>query len=153
MIPEVTDFEILLAEDNSADVILVREAFAEHQLHCNLHVVKDGAEAIAFIESLDRDPKEPRLDLVLLDMHLPKRDGDEVLESVRSSAHYAQTPVIIMSGSDSPADREKAARYPALHYFRKPASLAEFLQLGAIARSILTARPRLPDNRKEDSAA
>ena len=134
--------EILLAEDNPADVTCVREALKEHSLDCALHVMRDGAQAIAFLERLDTDPREPRLDLVLVDMHLPKRDGEDILRRLRSTERYAQTPVIVMTASDSPADRERAERHAALHYFRKPSSLAEFIELGAIVRSILGGPPR-----------
>jgi two-component system, chemotaxis family, response regulator Rcp1 len=130
-------FEVLLAEDNPADVRLVREAFKEHQLDCTLHVVRDGALAIEFLRSLDRAPIRRRLDLMLLDMHLPKRDGEEILASLRSTEHYARTPVIVMTASDAPRDHEQARKHAAQHYFRKPSSLHEFLTLGAVARAIL----------------
>ncbi|HEY1340441.1 MAG TPA: response regulator [Bryobacteraceae bacterium] len=129
--------EILLAEDNAADITLVREALREHRLDCALHVMRDGAQAIAFLERLDADPGEPRLDLVLVDMHLPKRDGEDILRRLRSTERYAQTPVIVMTASDSPDDRQRAEKHAALHYFRKPSSLTEFIELGAIVRSIL----------------
>lgn len=130
-------FEILVAEDNPADLMLVREAFKEHHLDCTVHVVRDGAAAIEFLRSLDQGPLR-RLDLILLDMHLPKYDGDEILASLRSTEHYAQTPVIVMTASDSPQDHEQARKHAARYYFRKPSSLAEFLSLGAVAREILT---------------
>jgi two-component system, chemotaxis family, response regulator Rcp1 len=135
---EVANFEIFLAEDNPADVVLVREALREHELDCTLHVTRDGEQAIAFLEGLDKNPQGHRLDLVLLDMHLPKRDGEEILKKLRSTERYAQTPVIIMTASELPDDRENAQKHAARHYFQKPTSLAEFLELGAIARSILT---------------
>lgn len=140
MSSSTTDCSILIAEDNLADVSLVREALKEHQIDCVLHVVKDGAQVIEFLEKLDNHRKAARLDLVLLDMHLPKRDGSEILKALRSTENYAQTPVIIMTASDSPDDEERAEKHAAAHYFRKPASLDEFLQLGAIVRSVLARR-------------
>lgn len=134
--------QILLAEDNAADVALVREALQEHSVSCALHVVKDGAEAIGFIERLDEDRREPRLDLLLLDMHLPKRDGEDILRRLRSTERYAQTPVIVMTASTSPRDQEAAEKHAALHYFRKPSSAAQFLKLGAIIEDILSGRSR-----------
>lgn len=132
--------QILLAEDNPADVALVREAFKEHDVSCGLHVVKDGAEAIGFIERLDADRREPPLDLLLLDMHLPKHDGADILKRLRSTERYAQTPVIVMTGSTSTQDEEAADRNAALHYFRKPSSAAQFLELGAIVKDLLAGR-------------
>ncbi len=131
---------ILLAEDNAADVGLVREALKEHGVDCGLHIVKDGAQAIAFLNQVDQDPKWPRLDLLLLDMHLPKHDGEDILKRLRSTERYAQTPVIVMTSSLSPHDERTAERHAALHYFRKPSSLMQFLELGGIVKSVLTSR-------------
>lgn len=132
--------QILLAEDNPADVALVREAFKEHGVACGLHVVRDGAEAIGFIERLDKDRREPPLDLLLLDMHLPKRHGADILKRLRSTERYAQTPVIVMTGSTSAQDEEAADKNAALHYFRKPSNAVQFLELGAIVKDILAGR-------------
>src|SRR5205807_6631689 len=98
----MNNYNVLLAEDSAADITLVREALKEHQLDCTLHVIRDGAQAISFLDGLDRNPQEPSLDLVLLDMHLPKHDGAEILGRLRSTVHYSQTPVILMTASDSP---------------------------------------------------
>lgn len=138
-----SSFEIMIAEDNPADVALVREALKEHHLDSTLHVMRDGSSAIAFLDGLDRHPPGARLDLVLLDMHLPKRDGVEILQKLRSTENLAQTPVIVMSASESPRDREIAERHAALHYFRKPSSLAEFMLLGQVVGSILNGQPEI----------
>jgi CheY-like chemotaxis protein len=138
MVPERPDCLILIAEDNPADVVLVREALKQHQVDCALHVIHDGAKAIAFLQSLDADPEAPRLNLVLLDMHLPKRDGDDILKTLRSTERYGQTPVIVMTASAAPEDQQKAEENAALSYFRKPTSLAEFMKLGALVRSVVS---------------
>ncbi len=137
---EASSWEILLAEDSAADVTLVREALKEHDVGCVLHVVKDGADAIAFIKSLDDGPKQRRLDLLLLDMHLPKHDGEDILKALRSTERYGQTPVVAMTSSASPQVRAQAERHAALHYFKKPSTLEEFMELGGIVRDILTSR-------------
>jgi chemotaxis family two-component system response regulator Rcp1 len=67
--------QIVLAEDNSADVMLVRLALENAGIHCELHILDDGEKAIAFIEELDASPQSRPVDLLLLDMHLPKREG------------------------------------------------------------------------------
>lgn len=137
MTTDESTFEILLAEDNPADATLVREALREHDLKCALHIIHDGAQAIEFIERLDQNPAAPRLDLMLLDMHLPKCDGEEILGRLRCTKRYARTPVIVMSASESPRDYENARRGEALHFFKKPTTLDEFLELGAIVRRII----------------
>ena len=134
---ETKPFEILLAEDNSDDVALVRQALRGHHVDCVLHVIGDGEEAIEWITSRDADPKAPPLDLVILDMHLPKRDGDDVLKRLRSTRQYAETPVVVMTSLDSTVLEDRAAsRGPVVH-FRKPSSLGEFMRLGSIIRRVL----------------
>ena len=129
---------ILLAEDNAADEVLVREALREHNVACNLHVVKDGAQAISFILDLDRNGEaEPCLDLLLLDMHLPRHDGTDILRTLRSTEHHSQKPVIVMSSSEAPGLRNTSDERAALYFFQKPSSLDEFMLLGGIVKGVL----------------
>jgi CheY-like chemotaxis protein len=128
---------ILLAEDSPADVGLVRLALREQNFNHILHVATDGEEAIAFIEKADLDSNVAGPDLLLLDMHLPRYSGEQILQRLRSTERYAQTPVVVMTSSDSPADQDRAEKHAALFYFRKPSRLDEFIQLGAIVRDIL----------------
>lgn len=138
MTTRMQDLEILLAEDNPADAVLVREALKQHNVDCRLHVVSDGEQAIDFISSLESHASAPRLDLLLLDMHLPKRDGEDILRHLRSTERYAQTPVIVITGSESSLMQETAIRNAALSYFRKTQDLAEFMRLGAVIRDLLS---------------
>jgi len=134
---EVRPFQILLAEDNAADADLVRMALKTHEIDCTLHVVHDGAKAIELIANLDGDPRAPNLDLCLVDMHLPKRGGVDILERLRSTEHYARTPVIVMSGTEAPSVEESAANDDALVFFQKPSGVDEYLQLGSIVQRLL----------------
>jgi CheY-like chemotaxis protein len=140
MTTETRPFEILLAEDSRADAELVREALKEHHVHCSLHIVTDGARAIEFIDAIEADPKAPPLDLLLVDLRLPIRDGDEVLTRLRSTERYAHTPIIVMTGMSSNAVKEMATRHHGMLYFEKPSTLEEFLQLGSIVRRVLEER-------------
>jgi len=128
---------ILLAEDNSADVELVREALADRAITHKLHVVDDGERAMDFIQRIDRDSTLHCPKLFLLDLHLPKRDGEEVLRCLRASERCRQTPVVVLTSSDSPSDRETATRNAALHYFRKPSTLEQYMQLGDVVKNII----------------
>lgn len=138
MTTEAPPFQILLAEDSASDVGLVRVALCGQTFPYELHVAHDGAQAIAFIENADRDAKAPGIDLLLLDMHLPKYNGEDILKRLRSTERCAQTPVIVMSGFRAPADSDTAQRHAALHYFAKPSRLEDFMMLGSIVRDILT---------------
>ena len=130
-------YHILLAEDSAADVGLVRLALRDQNFDHILHVARDGEEAIAFIENADSDSKAPGPDLLLLDMHLPRYNGDQILQRLRSTERYAQTPVVIMTSSFAPEDQARAEKHAARFYFRKPSRLDEFIQLGVIVRDIL----------------
>jgi CheY-like chemotaxis protein len=128
---------ILLAEDNPADVQLVREALQGRSVACDLHVVRDGEQAIAFLDRLDANSKLDCPSLFLLDLHLPKRDGSAIMRRLRASERCGQTAVVVLTSSDSPRDIEDAERHAALHYFRKPSSLEQFLTLGDIVKGII----------------
>ena len=131
---------ILVAEDNPADVLLVREAFREAALACSIVLVTDGEQAIEFIEALDRGATNSRVDIALFDMHLPKRDGVEILRRLRATKFHAQTPVVVMTSSDAPDDYQNAGNPTTLHYFRKPMTLSGFMKLGVIVSDILASR-------------
>lgn len=133
-------FTILLAEDNPGDVFLVRRALEKHDLPTRLIVVEDGQAAIRFIEKADSDETADRPDLVLLDLNLPRATGSRVLTRLRQSPRCAGTPIIIITSSDSPLDRENSANLGATGYFQKPGDLAGFMQLGRIVRDALENR-------------
>ena len=129
--------QIILAEDNPGDVGLVRYALRQHQVDCELRVLSDGEQVLTFIDLLDMDSGLPCPDLFLLDLHLPKRDGHEILQHLRASERCGQTPVVVLSASESPSDLENAEKSGAVHYFRKPPSLTQFVQLGTIVKKVI----------------
>ena len=143
MVTESRPYQILLAEDSAADVGIVRIALRNQGFDYVLHVARDGEEAISFIEKADKDQKAPGPDLLLLDMHLPKYNGEEILRCLRSTERYGQIPVVVMTSSDAPADQDRAQKHAALVYFRKPSRLAEFTQLGVIVREVLSGKKPL----------
>jgi CheY-like chemotaxis protein len=130
--------QIVLAEDNPADVLLVREVLEEHAIACNLHVIGDGEKVLRFIDGLDLDSKAPCPDLLLLDMHLPKHDGEEILRRLRASERCGQIPVVALTSSESPHDQEQAEKNAVVHYFRKTSSLSQFMQLGVIVKEVIS---------------
>ena len=129
--------QIVLAEDNPADVGLVRYALREHAIDCELRVISDGEEVVSFIDHLDVDSKIPCPDLLLLDLHLPKRDGNEILKHLRSSERCGRTPVVVFTSSHESWDLQNAERDAALHFFKKPASLDQFMRLGNIIKEVI----------------
>ncbi len=131
---------ILIAEDNPADVLIVREALRRAGLACASILIKDGEQAIAFIDALDRGATSCRIDIALIDMHLPKRNGMEILRRLRSTEFHAQTPVVFMTSSGLPDSYCDAGKQAFLHYFKKPMTLDGFMELGVIVSDILSAR-------------
>jgi len=136
----MNDDFILLAEDSEADVYLARLALRDYGLNQNIHVISDGEEALLFIDRLENEPGFPSLALMLLDLHLPKRDGLEVLARLRAGSRGRQIPVIVLTSSESPEIRATAEAYERVHFFKKASSVLEFMRLGAISRDIMSQR-------------
>ena len=127
---------VLMVEDNLADVLLMREAIGMEGLPLDIQAATDGEMAIAVIEKSEKDPDAPALDAVVLDLNLPKIDGFEVLRRIRASERYGNLPVIVVTSSDSIADRSGSAQLGA-SYFRKRPSYDEFLKVGSAIRRLL----------------
>ena len=125
---------ILLAEDNPADVYLIREALKEHGVDCAIQTASDGREVLTLIDSPD---PAWRPDLIILDLNLPRHDGIELLRKLRSTAELSRVPVVVLTSSDSPRDRATATELGATRYLSKPSNLEHFLELGAVFKELL----------------
>ena len=132
--------EILLAEDNPADVYLIREALREHGVDCTLRVASDGTDVLRIICPERSQAEGARLGLIILDLNLPRHDGIEILQRLRDTPALAHVPVVILTSSDSPRDRLLANQLGATCYLRKPSSLEQFLSLGAVFKNLLGAK-------------
>jgi CheY-like chemotaxis protein len=130
---------ILLAEDNPADVYLIREALKEHGVECSMQVAVDGKEVLTLISG--DEPGVEDFGLIILDLNLPRHDGIEILERLRESTRLAHVPVVVLTSSDSPQDRLVATHLGARRYLRKPSSLEQFLDLGSVFRDLLSQKP------------
>ena len=134
MIPVVLN--ILVAEDNPGDVLLVRRALRAHNIPHELTVVQDGAEALEFMARMGRAREVPCPDVVLLDLNLPKVDGPHVLREFRKHPECWDTPVIVITSSDAREDRARMEELRVARYFRKPSDYRAFLRLGAVVREV-----------------
>jgi two-component system response regulator len=112
--------DVLLVEDNSADVDLTMVAFRDALVPSRISVVTDGEEAIAFLKRTGSYAEAPAPDLVLLDLNLPKVNGFEVLEEMKADPRLKTIPVIVMSGSNREEDQARAYRLQAAAYLVKP---------------------------------
>jgi CheY-like chemotaxis protein len=118
----VPDVEILLVDDDPDDVTLAMRALARQNLANRVHVVGDGAEALAYL----RDSARPRL--VLLDLKLPKVTGLEVLEQIRNDPRLQTLPVVILTSSREEPDVARAYALGANSYIVKPVDFDQFLR-------------------------
>src|SRR5260370_24061935 len=129
--------EILLAEDNPADVYLIREALHEHGVDCPIRVVSDGRDVLRIISSEQPEEEAQDLGLIILDLNLPRHDGIEILQKLRETPRLAHVPVVVMTSSDSPRDHAMANSLGATCYLRKPSRLDQFMSMGAVFKDLL----------------
>ena len=125
--------EILLVEDNPADVRLMQEGLKDAKLHNSISVVYDGVEALAFLRKEGNYASTPRPDLILLDLNLPRKDGREVLQEIKSDEQLRRIPVVVLTSSEAEQDIIRAYDSHANCYITKPADFDQFVK---VVRSI-----------------
>lgn len=136
--------DVLLVEDNPGDVELFRLAFEESGLPGELHVVHDGAEALTFLRNEGGTGNLPPIDIIVLDLNLPKVHGTEVLAEIRTDPSLQRTPVLILSTSGSDDDINKAYDLGANAYITKPMEFDDTLALIDALNSFWFAVSELP---------
>jgi two-component system, chemotaxis family, response regulator Rcp1 len=121
--------EILLVEDNAADIRLTQEVFEEIGVPHRLRIARDGEEALAMLRrtGAHADLREP--DLVLLDLNLPRKDGREVLAEVKNDARLSHIPVVVLSTSRAERDVLACYHLHANCYLQKPVDFEAFAAL------------------------
>ena len=119
--------EVLLVDDNPADVDLTSDVLARSQRHFHVNAVNDGAEAISFLRQQGKYVEAPLPDLVVLDLNLPRKDGREVLSEVKADPNLARIPVVIFTTSQASSDISRSYELGANCYLRKPGNLPEFV--------------------------
>jgi chemotaxis family two-component system response regulator Rcp1 len=118
--------ELLIVDDNPADVALFTEALAGSKHHSQLSTVGDGVEALAFLYQREKYVNAVRPDLVILDLNLPKRDGLAVLAAMKAGPELRRIPVVIFSTSELRKDIVRSYEMGANCYVRKPGNLNDF---------------------------
>ncbi len=121
--------KILLVEDNAADIRLTKEVLQKNKIVSSLDVVRDGAEAIQFLEKQGRFINVNKPNLILLDLNLPKRNGFYVLEEIKKHEDLKRIPVVILTVSDAKEDFIKAYDLHANCYVIKPLEMKEFSRI------------------------
>jgi len=127
--------EILLVEDNPGDERLTREALREKNIDHRLSVVKDGVDALAFLRRQGTHRDAPRPDLILLDLNLPKKSGQEVLAEIGADPDLRDIPVVVLTLSRMDADIMDTLDLRAKSYIIKPVDVAQLAGVIAMVRA------------------
>ena len=130
--------DILLVEDNPADVRMTREALRAAGAPYHLHVVEDGMEAIAFLYKEGKYADVPRPDLVLLDLNIPKLNGQEVLLEIKSNDRFKHIPVVVLTSSRAERDIRASYMRNADCFVTKPVGLAAFAREIRLIETLLS---------------
>ena len=121
--------QILLIEDNPGDVRLTQEAFKESKNNIELEVVTDGIEAIKFLRREGAYAEKSIPDLILLDLNLPKWDGREVLETIKTDDQLKRIPVVVLTTSNAGVDILKSYDLHANCFINKPIDFDKFFEI------------------------
>ena len=121
--------EVLLAEDDPGDVLLVRESFQDHKVGNTLTVVSDGVEAMALLRREGRYTDAARPDLVILDLNLPRMNGTEVPAEIKSDQGLKSIPVVVLTTSEAADDVARSYQLHANAYITKPVDFERFRQI------------------------
>lgn len=146
--PGPRPIDILLVEDNEADVRLTEEVLTESKVHNNLMIANDGEEALQCLRQQGKFKNSPRADLVLLDLNLPRKDGREVLAEIKSDKDLKRIPVVILTTSKAEEDVLKTYNLHANCYITKPVDLEQFVMVVRYIEDFWLAIVRLPANGK-----
>ncbi len=119
--------EILLVDDNPADLDLTIDALAQSPWRTHVSTVCDGIEAMAYLHREGKHADASRPHLVLLDLNLPRRDGRSVLAEMKSKPAFRRIPVVIFSSSQAAKDIERSYELGANSYVSKPPTLGEWV--------------------------
>jgi CheY-like chemotaxis protein len=121
--------DVLLVEDDPGDVLMTREAFADNKVRNRLSVVSDGVAALDFLRKAGEHADAPTPDLILLDLNLPRMDGREVLEAVKSDVALRQIPVVVLTTSEAEEDVVRSYSLHANAYVTKPVDFDRFIEV------------------------
>lgn len=142
--------QILLVEDSEADIALTLEALRDARVANELHVVRDGEEAMAFLRREGHYTRARRPDLVLLDLNMPRKDGREVLAEMKGDADLQVIPVVVLTTSAEEADVLRSYELNASAYITKPVDFPQFIAAVSSLQEFWLAVVRLPPRPDDD---
>ncbi|MFC7240483.1 response regulator [Natronosalvus rutilus] len=121
--------DILLVEDNPGDVRLTKEAFKEGRIDNTIHVARNGVDALSFLYRREGYEDAPRPDLILLDLNLPRKNGEEVLEELKDDPTLRRIPTVVLTSSEAEEDVVRSYEKYANAYLTKPIDPDEFIEI------------------------
>jgi CheY-like chemotaxis protein len=129
MVKNTRPISVLLVEDNPGDVRLTKEAFKEGKMTVSLSVVMDGVEATKYLNKEGEYANVATPDLILLDLNLPKKDGREVLQDIKTDPNLKRIPVVILTTSNAEQDIIHSYNLHANCYINKPVDFDKFFDV------------------------
>ncbi|MEC4019650.1 response regulator [Streptomyces sp. H27-D2] len=126
-VPTPEPVEVLLVEDDAGDELMTREAFEDNKIGNTLHVVRDGMEALDFLYRRGQHADAVSPDLILLDLNLPKYDGRQVLDRIKSDPDLKHIPVVVLTTSAAEEDILRSYKLHANAYVTKPVDFHQFI--------------------------
>lgn len=120
-------FDILIAEDNEDDILLIREAFEEVKMVNRISVVRDGEEALAYLRGQGPFREASLPGMVLLDINMPKKTGLEVLTEIKAELRFRALPIVMLTVSERDEDIIRSFEQGACSYIRKPVTFTRFI--------------------------
>jgi CheY-like chemotaxis protein len=127
MNPGARPIEVLLVEDDPGDELITREAFDHNKVNNRLHVARDGQEGLDYLYRRGAFQDAVRPDLILLDLNLPKYDGRQLLEKVKSDPDLSRIPIVVLTTSSAEEDILRSYKLHANAYVTKPVDLDAFI--------------------------
>lgn len=137
-------FNILLAEDNPDDILIIKRAFKESEFQYNLFVTKDGEETMAFLNQEGEFYDAPLPDFILLDLNLPKKSGREILPEIKENPNMNHIPIVVLTISDSEKDIINSYDSHANCYITKSDKYKEFCENVKIIKDFWFSIVKLP---------
>jgi CheY-like chemotaxis protein len=128
MTPARRAIDVLLVEDDPGDVLLTREVMEHNEITKTLHVASDGQEGLDFLYKRGVHADAPQPDLILLDLNLPKYDGRQLLEQIKSDADLCHIPVVVLTTSSAEEDVLTSYQLHANAYVTKPVDVDQFMK-------------------------
>ncbi|MCU7494613.1 MAG: response regulator [Ignavibacteria bacterium] len=124
--PEDIKLEILLVDDNKADIWMIDDFIRERKHNVKLTVLRDGQEAVSYLNKESDFQDAPDPSLIVLDLNMPRLNGKEVLSRISQNGRFSHIPVVVLTSSSNPRDEEECRQLGADYYFTKPASLEDY---------------------------